>query len=154
MFGLSYLSSEYRRALEILQEKLARAPDHRRRREAELAIQDVLAREKPYTECDLVEADDLRGQLLNKINILSRIGKPSEPFRMHLKDVDFHMQTLQMKESLKEEQRIRLDEPGVATSEKSIPSIQKLAEDRKRKEAFGQRRWQIGFEDEPNDDAG
>ncbi len=149
MFNLVYLSTENRRALEILQERLTRSTDRRRRQDMELAIQDLLAREKPYTECDLFEADELRSQLLSKASILSRLGKSAEPFLIHVKNLDLHIQTLQMKEALQEAERLKTEEPANLTEK--APTVNNLKKERERKTAFGGTRWKIGFDDEPDD---
>lgn len=146
MFNLSYMSNENKRALERLQDRLSKAETAPTRNEIELTIQEIMAKAKPYTQCDLVEADELRSQLLNKISILSNLGKSTESFRMHLREVEFHMQTVQMEEIIKEKQReFKPHEPpnqrGKLGREKA----------KKHKEAFGSHRWQIGFEDEPDD---
>lgn len=144
MFNLSYLSNENKRALERLQEKLTKLTHPQQRNEVELTIQEIMAKAKPYLDCDLAEADELRNQLLSKINVLAGLGKSTESFRMHLRDVEFHIQTLQMKEVAKEETKLHHDEPP-NQRDKMSQKKQKTKD-----EAFGSHRWQIGFDDEPD----
>lgn len=151
MFELSYLSNENKRALEKLQDRLTKATTPQIRNETELAIQEILARAKPYTRCDLIEADELRSQLLNKINVLAGLGKSAESFRMHLREVEFHMQTVQMQEVLKEKQKHEMRPEEPPNLRDRIPTLGSMKRDKKKKEAFGSHRWQIGFDDEPDD---
>jgi len=149
MFDLVFLSTENRRALEVMQERLKRTKE-RDRLDLELAIQDLLAKQKPFTECDLFEADELRGQLSIKASMLSRLGKSAEPFLIHIKNLDLHIQTLQMKEALAEAAKFKNDE-GTNIIERT-PTVNSLKKERQKKTAFGGNRWKIGFDDEPDDD--
>lgn len=151
MFNLSYLSSDKKRLLERLHERLSKAQTAQTRREIALEIQELESQAKPYIECDLVEADELRSQLLNKINILSGLGKAGsvEAFRTHLRDVEFHIQTLQMAEALKEKDKLKPEEaPNLREKSETTSGMVRA---RKKKQAFGKERWLIGFDDEPND---
>lgn len=153
MFGLKYLNNDKKKLLRRLEERLAKATSPQVRNESQLAIQEIMAQAKPYTECDLLEADELRSQIFNNINILAGLGKvgSAEVFRVHLKDVEFHMQTIQMAEMLKEQQdKFSPDEGPNLIERSSTPAS--VLKDRKRKEAFAQHRWVIGFEDEPDDE--
>jgi hypothetical protein len=147
MFNLVYLPADKKRAIEKLQDRLSKTTSAQVRNETLLLIQELEAEAKPYQQCDLYEADELRSQLLNKINTLARLGKSVEPFLLHLRDVDFHIQTLQMRESLREQEKFKAPEEPPNLRDKSV-SLAKIARDKKRKEAFGRHRWQIGFEDE------
>lgn len=147
MFDLSFLSSENKRILEKLQERLTKTTTPQLRNETELLIQETLAKAKSYKECDLFESDELRSQLLNKINILARLGKSTEAFQVHLRDVEFHIQRLQMQETVREQQKLKPPEEPPNLRDKST-TLNKLERDRKRKQAFGRQRWQIGFDDE------
>jgi hypothetical protein len=152
MFNLSYLSSDKKRLLERLHDRLSKATTLRTRQEIALEIQELEAQAKPYIQCDLVEADELRSQLLNKINILAGLGKAGsvEAFRTHLRDVEFHIQTLQMAEALKEQDKLKPEEgPNLRERSESRATLEKA---RKKKQAFGKERWLIGFEDEPDDE--
>ena len=154
MFGLTYLSNEKQRLLRQYEERLTTVQDRQLRNETQLAIQELRSQAKLLKDCDLIEADELKSQLLQKINTLSGLGKAGsvEAFRLHLKDVDFHIQTLQMKETMKEKEKDKLD-PGEAPNLADRgPTITSQRKEKKRKEAFNQHRWLIGMEDEPDSD--
>jgi hypothetical protein len=148
MFGLAFLSNEKKKILEKLQSRLSLASSPLLRNETQLAIQEIEAQAKPYQQCDLAEADELRTQLLTKMNILANIGKINsiEVFRMHLKDVEFHIATLQMAEKLQEEKRTLQPEEGPNAKDKA-PTLNSMKKEKKKKEAFGHQRWTIDFED-------
>lgn len=151
MFGLTFLSNEKQKILQKLEDRLSKATTPQARNETLLAIQEIRAQAKPYMQCDLLEADELKSQLLQKINTLVGLGKSAsaEVFQLHLKDVDFHMQTMQMSEIMREKDKT-LDAagegPNLADRAASLSSIER---DKKRKEAFSHR-WVVGFEDEPD----
>lgn len=150
MFNLTYLSNDNKHALEKLNERLSKATIRHVRNETELTIQEIMAKAKPYQQCDLIEADELRSQILNKITILAKLGKSSEAFQGHLRDVEYHIQTLQMAEVVKEQSRPVKPDQAPNLEEDRLPSLNQIAKERRRKEAFGQHRWQIGFDDEPS----
>lgn len=152
MFGLKFLSNEKKRLLQKLEDRLAKASTPQLRNETQLAIQEIMAQAKPYTECDLFEAEELKSQLLQRINTLSGLGKIAsvQVFQMHLKDVDFHLQSLLMAESLKEQEKYKNEEP--ANLADKAPTLNAVKKQKQRKEAFAQHRWVIGFEDEPDDE--
>lgn len=152
MFGLKYLSNEKKALLAKAQESLTRTKVYQERNNAELIIEEILSGAKPYSECDLIQADELRSQLYQQINILQGLGKQqaTESFRMHLRDVEFHIQTLQMKERMQEEGRLRTDQPP-CLEEDRMPSLsskkrERSAEKRKQK-AVGRTRWTIDMDE-------
>lgn len=150
MFGLTFLSNEKQKLLQKLEDRLSHAGTPQLRNETQLAIQEIKAQAKPYMECDLLEADELKSQLLQKINTLNGLGKlgSTEVFRMYLKEVDFHIQTMQMADALKEKDKISPDEsPNLVDRQQTLNSVAKA---KKKKEAFAQHRWLVGFEDEPD----
>lgn len=149
MFGLTFLSNDKQKLLQKLEERLAGAKDRQTRNEAQLAIQELRVQAKPYTECDLLEAEELKSQLLQKLNILIGLGKQgsAEAFRLPLKDVDFHIQTLQMKETMQQKDKLSGDEPpNLVDRSATLNSTEK---EKKKKKAF-QHRWVVGMDDEPD----
>lgn len=153
MFGLTYLSNDKQRLLRQYEERLTTVQDRQLRNETQLAIQELRSQAKPLKDCDLIEAEELKSQLLQKINTLSGLGKAGsvEAFKIHLKDVDFHIQTLQMKDTLSEQEKMKqpAEAPNLADRGPTITSQRK---EKKRQEAFNQHRWLIGMEDEPETD--
>lgn len=151
MFGLSFLSTENRKLLEKLESRLATAKTPLIRNETQLAIQDVRNKERLLKECDLAEAEDLKTQLLSKINILTGLGKVGsvEVFQMHLKDVEFHIQTLQMKTVLEEKNKMSQPDEAPNLKEKSA-TISSIRREKKKQQTFGDTRWTINFDDEPD----
>ncbi len=151
MFGLTFLSSEKKKTLEKLQNRLSHALTPIDRSETQLMIQEIMNHAKLLKNCDIAEADELRIQLLSKINILAGLGKLDsiEVFRMHLTDVEFHIATKQMEEKLLEERKMKQPDEAPNQKDKS-PTVNSLKRDKKKKQAFGHPRWVIGFEDEPD----
>jgi hypothetical protein len=152
VFGLTYLSNDKQKLLQKLEDRLTTASTPQLRNETLLAIQEIRVQAKPYLMCDLLEADDLRTQLLQKVSILSGLGKVGavDSLRMYVKEVEFHIQTLQMKEALQEKEKLQTGE-GPNLRDKS-PSLNSVKKEKRRKEAFAQHRWMIGFEDEPDEE--
>jgi hypothetical protein len=150
MFNLSYLPTDRKRQLRKLQEKLATDIDHRARNETNLLIQEIMAEAKPYLSCDKYQLHELKNQLLDSISTLSQLGKRDsvESFQMHLKDVDFRLQTLMMEEALAEKDKLKSEE-GPNLRERSTTLTELKREHKKKKqEARGHTRWTIGMEDE------
>ena len=151
MFGLTFLSNDKQKLLQKLEDRLTTASTSQQRNETLLAIQEIRVQAKPYLQCDLLEADDLKTQLLQKISILSGLGKAGavDSLRFYLREIEFHIQTLQMKEALQEKDKMQPDE-GPNLRDKSV-SLTSMKKEKRRKEAFSvQNRWKIGFEDEPD----
>jgi hypothetical protein len=151
MFGLTFLSDENRKLLAKLESRLATATTPQLRNETQLAIQDLRNREVLLKECDLENAEALKSQLLNKINTLSGLGKAGsvEVFLMHLKDVEFHIQTLQMKIALDEKNKMAQPDQAPNLADKA-PTVTSIEKEKKKQQTFGDHRWTIGFEDEPS----
>jgi hypothetical protein len=95
----------------------------------------------------------LKTQLLQKITTLSGLGKAGsvESLRLYLKEVDFHIQTLNMRQVIQEKEKMaQPDEPpNMKDRSETITSMRR---EKRKKEAFSQHRWVIGFEDEPDDE--
>ena len=151
MFGLTFLSTEKKKRLEKYQDRLSRALSPRERNETLLAIQEIEASAKPYQKCNIEEADELRRQLLDKIYMSQGVGKLQyvEVFRSHLREVEFHIATQQMAEKLQEEAKMKQPEEAGTLKDK-LQTVTAVKREKKKKEAFGQPRWVIGFEDEPD----
>lgn len=153
MFGLVYLSNENQKLLQKLEERLAKTQNRQLRNETQLAIQEIRNKAIPYTECDLIQAEELKSQLLQKLNTVIGLGKraSAEAFRIPLKDVEFHIQTLQMKEIMLEKEKMgQPDEPP--TLEDKLITISEQKREQKRKKTFQGQRWLVGMEDEPDSD--
>ncbi len=153
MFGLIFLAVEKKKALEKLQSHLTYCTTPLERNETQLMIQEILNQAKPYQQCDLAEAEELKLQLLSKINILTGLGKLGsvEPFRMHLADVEYHIATKQMEEKLTGQRKLKPDEPPRLRDEDKTPTINSMKREKKKKQAFGHQRFMIGFEDDDVD---
>jgi hypothetical protein len=151
VFGLVYLANNKQRLLQKLEDDLTKAKDRQSRNEIQLAILELRNQAKLYQQCDLLEAEELKNQLLQKINVLSGLGKLGsvEAFRVHLRDVEFHIQTLQIKESMLEKEKDKLDPGEPPNLADRGPSKSSIKKEKKREEAF-QHRWMLGMEDEPN----
>lgn len=153
MFGLTFLSNDKQKLLLKLEERLASASTPQMRNETRLAIEEIRAQSKPYLQCDLLEAEELKTQLLQKITTLSGLGKAGsvESLRLYLKEVDFHIQTLNMRQVIQEKEKMaQPDEPpNMKDRSETITSMRR---EKRKKEAFSQHRWVIGFEDEPDDE--
>jgi hypothetical protein len=148
MFNLSYLSTDRKRTLRRLQERAATTTNYESRNEANLLIQEIMAEAKPYTSCDLYEASELKNQLLDQVAILSNLGKTqqAEAFQIHLKDLDFYIQTKQMEAKMAEKSLPLNDEP--ATMEDRSMTINSLVMAKRKQKAMGRTRWVIGMEDD------
>lgn len=152
MFGLSYLSTDDKRLLEKLQDRLSRSTDPRIRNETEVDINTLMSKAKPYTECNLEEANELLRQLNEKMNTVSRLGKAGsvQAFALHIKDVNFYIQTLQMQAVL--DSQARKVSPDHPPNLKDKPkSLNDLKKDRQRA-IFGNTRWTIDMEEEDDDE--
>lgn len=149
MFNITYLSNDKNRVLRKLQDRLATATDPRVRNETDLLIQEVLAEAKPYQQTDMYEASELRNQLMEKIMTLQGLKKPTETLQYYLREVDFHIQTLQMAEKLKESKK--MDSEEGPTIHDRATSINDLNRDRRKKKAVGRTRWVIGMDDDESD---
>jgi hypothetical protein len=147
LFGLVYLSNERKRQLSKLNERLAHVADPRTHRDTELMIQEIMAEAKPYTKCDIYEVNELRNQIMDQISVLRNLGKSQsvESFQMHLRDIEFHLQTLQMAEVVKEKAILKRDEGSNLVDR--TPTISPRVAATKRR-AMGRTRWQIGMDDE------
>jgi hypothetical protein len=101
MFGLMYLSDERKRALRKLEERLANSSEPRGREEAKLLIQEIMNEAIPYQACDIYKATELKNQLMDQVSILTNLGKVqmAEAFQVHLRDIDFHIQTKQIRQT-------------------------------------------------------
>jgi hypothetical protein len=149
MFGLTYLSNRDQIFLQQLEESLTKARTPKDRDTLLFEIEKVRSKAKNYKDCDLPEAEELKSQLLNKMNLLSNIGKSVEPFKIYLRDLDFHIQTLQLKNRIEEENKMPRPSEAPNLKDKS-PTVTSVRKERKRKEIFGNSRWVINFEDEPD----
>jgi hypothetical protein len=150
VFGLSYLSTDRKRALRKLQDRVANTTDPQTRNEANLLIQEIMAEAKPYLNCDIYEASELKNQLLDQVATLVNLGKTqqAEAFQVHIKDLDFFIQTKQMEQKLAEkEKEIPKQDESTALRERSV-TIHSLKKDKRKKQAMGRTRWVIGMEDE------
>jgi hypothetical protein len=148
LFNITYLSNDRIRQLRKLNERLANTTDQRVRNETNLLIQEIQNEAIPYTSCDLFKAAELRNQILDKIVTLNSLGKAQsvEIFQMHLKEVDFHIETKRMEEALKEKNRVKPDEgPNLREHATSLNDLKK----EKRKQAVkGRTRWTVGMDED------
>ena len=150
MFGLTYLSDDRNRQLRKLQERLSTATDNRVRNETDLLIQEILNEAIPYTRCDLYQANELRNQLLDKMSVLQGLGKAGsvEFMQGYLREVDYHIQTKQMEENLKEKNLLRPGEGGNLVERSSGVNTAIKESRERRKQAKGRTRWVIGMDED------
>lgn len=150
MFGLSYLSSDKKLLLAKLQDRLASAESPRVHNETELSIQQILSEAIPYTQCDLMQADELRSQLMRQITTLQGLGKIAsvESFLMHLRDLEFYIQTKKMEETLAEQTRLKNDQPPNLRNDRTPSLNSHDREKKKKKQTFGRTRWTVDMDED------
>lgn len=147
MFGLVYLSTDRKRILRKLQEKLTECGDARERNEINLQIQEIYGEAEPYLNCDKFKLNELKNQILDQMRILNSLGKTTEAFDVNLRDVEYRLQTVIMEEAAAEKGRVKNIDPPNMNGERSV-SMTSLKQDKKKKQAMGRTRWVIGMDDE------
>jgi hypothetical protein len=147
LFTPDYLSNENKRKLQKLQERLEKSTDFQTRNETELLIQEIKAEAIPYTSCDLEKLSELKNQILDQMYILQGLRKAQsvEVFQVHLKNIDFQIQTKLMEKTIEEKNRMR---PGEGPNAKDkLGGITQIVREGKKKKVMGRRRWTIDMEE-------
>jgi hypothetical protein len=149
MFNLSYISNDDKQLLAKLQDRLSHAKDAHLRNETEIDINNILNKAKPYTECTLEEAQELSNQLTDQKMRLFSLGKlaAAQAFDMHIKDVEFHIQTLRLKAAL-ETRRIA---PDVPPNSRNKPTSLNDLEKQKKKITWGRARYMVDMDEEDDE---
>lgn len=147
MFGLKYLSTDRKRILRRLQEKLTECGDLRERNEINLQIQEIYNEAEPYLNCDKFKLNELKNQILDNMRMLAGIGKTTEAFEVNLRDVEYRLQTVMMEEAAAEKGRLKGTEPPNMNGERAT-GVKSLEREKKKKQAMGRTRWVIGMDDE------
>lgn len=131
MFNIQYLSTDARRQIEQLQKRAT--VDQKELELRNGKIRTIEEQAKPYTQCDLDELNDLRGQLFDKYDKLLRINKAdaSQQFALMIRLVDEQIQFKLMDQSERaKEKKAQEDAEKAARENRPTPTETKQGRSR------------------------